>query len=142
MKKFKPCKRLRIHTLESGYSDPREVLLHAAFQTLEDLIHEKMFKMVDWKWNETQSAIYDEWMALHEWWTKIRPNRKDPFDDPECPELDMSQDMNGFTLWKTDEEHAKWSEFAKKSSEWEEACNKEDDEMLHRLINTRLYMWT
>ena len=140
-------KILKIHTLEKGYADPREVVLHACFQCVENMINEDMFKNIDWTWDEYHRDFYKELIALHEWWTVTRPARVDPLDcvvgRPEFNFDEHKKDPNvPWMRFKSDEEAKAWREACLISDAWEESCNKEDDEMLHRLVNIRLGMWT
>jgi hypothetical protein len=133
-------KTLKIRTLDSGYSDPREVILHAAFQCLVDLFEEHMFTMIDWRWNDDISKVYDEMQALYRWWIMERPNRakKSPLDAYDGPKPSMD---GGFFRFEGDDLKG-WREACDAENAFERACNEEDKEMLHRLINIREYLWT
>jgi hypothetical protein len=51
-------KRLKITTLEKGWHDKDELLLHAAFQLLTDFVEqERPDKIVDWEFDEQHRAI-------------------------------------------------------------------------------------
>lgn len=139
-------KYLKITTLDKGYSDPREVILHACFQCVENLINEHMFKKIDWTWCEYQQNVYNELMALHEWWTVTRPARVDPIDSVVGPEFNFDEhkkDQNvPWMCFKSEEDSKKWSAICLASNQWESDCDKEDDDMLRRLVAIRIGLWT
>ena len=73
---------LKIRTLEKGWYDKDEELLHAAFQLLTDFIEqEKPDKIVDWNADESDRKAWKEIKSLCSWWKKERPARKSPPDD-------------------------------------------------------------
>ena len=73
---------LKIHTLEKGWCDKDEILLHAAFQLLVDFIEqEKPDKIVDWHADEIHEKAWKEIKSLYSWWKEERPVRKNPLDD-------------------------------------------------------------
>lgn len=141
-------KVLKIRTLDKGYADPREVMLHACFQSLVDLIEERMFDRIDWQWNEYHQQNYKEMIELYNWWIVKRPNRKDPLlaEGVKSPDIDFTPaEEKGFFLmnqrWSSPEAQQRWNEVCKASQTFED-CNNEDKEMLHRLVNIREDMWT
>jgi len=75
-------KRLKITTLDKGWHDKDEVLLHAAFQLLADFVEEEQpDKIVDWNADELHKSVWEEITGLYKWWTKTRPKRRSPLDD-------------------------------------------------------------
>ena len=58
-------KRLKITTLDKGWYDKDEVLLHVAFQLLTDFVEqERPDKIVDWDFDEQHKAAWEEITAL------------------------------------------------------------------------------
>ena len=54
-------KRLKITTLDKGWHDKDEVLLHAAFQLLADFVEkERPEKIVDWDFDEQHKVTWAE----------------------------------------------------------------------------------
>ena len=54
-------KRLKIATLDKGWHDKDDLLLHAAFQLLADFVEqEHPEKIVDWNANELHKSAWDE----------------------------------------------------------------------------------
>ena len=75
-------KRLKITTLDKGWHDKDEVLLHAAFQLLTDFVEkEQPDKIVDWGADELHQRAWEEITGLYKWWTETRPKRRSPLDD-------------------------------------------------------------
>jgi len=73
---------LKINTLEKGWYDKDEVLLHSAFQLLIDFVEqEKPDKTVDRNVNESHRKAWKEIKFLYGWWKKGRPTRKSPLED-------------------------------------------------------------
>lgn len=131
-------KVLKIRTLDKGYADPREVMLHACFQSLVDLIEEHMFDMIDWQWNEYHQHNYKEMMELYSWWVVKRPKRRDPLFDYHGPRPEIKTGVIRFD----DPNLEGWHKACELSNKFEEDCNNEDKEMLHRLVNIREAMLT
>jgi len=70
-------KYLKITTLDKGWQDRDEILLHAAFQVLVDFMEgESPAEIIDWDADAVSKKAWDECNALYRWWTKIRPKRK------------------------------------------------------------------
>ena len=86
-----------------------------------------------------------EILALYKWWKEVRPQRGDPYE------------ISGWTAWcerrredslllfaedKTEEERAKTTHLLEVLRKIEEDYDKEDEEMLIRLIKIRKHLWT
>ena len=141
-------KRLKITTLDKGWHDKDEVLLHAAFQLLADFVEgERPEKIVDWDFDEQHKVAWAEITSLYKWWTKTRPKRRSPLDDKKLkrppfkfkkiPGSDMRElvtpDKKKYAAYyQALEEHARLE------NEWYE----EDQRNLHRLIDVRGFLWT
>ena len=75
-------KYLKIQTLEKGWHDKDEILLHAAFQLLVDFVEkEDPGRIVDWNSDESHKHAWKEIRELYKWWKGKRPSRKSPLDD-------------------------------------------------------------
>jgi len=141
-------KRLKITTMDKGWHDKDEVLLHAAFQLLADFVEEERpEKIVDWDFDEQHKVAWAEITALYEWWKKARPRRRSPLDDKKLkrppfklkkiPGSDLRQwvrsDKKKYAAYyQALEEHARLE------NQWYE----EDQRNLHRLIDVRGFLWT
>jgi hypothetical protein len=144
--------QLKIQAL-SGYHDRVEVLLHAAFQVLVDFMEkEEPDKLINWESDAGHSKVWKEMKELYVWYTKRRPNRKDPLDNPKlkCPSLKTKKITNkkkpGHDLYfLLDYNHKKYKAYDKAIKEFqrlEVQWREEDQKNLHRLIDVRGYLWT
>jgi len=76
-------KRLQIDTLEKGWAEWDELMLHAAFQCLVDAIEKDRIDRRGWSSDKEGRRIWKEIKTLYDWW-KARPNRvieDDPIEE-------------------------------------------------------------
>lgn len=88
-----------------------------------------------------------EILALYKWWTEVYPNRPDPHDASGWSEYcdrkrEEGKGMSFFSEPKDPELRAFGDRALMKTREIEEAYEKEDEEMLIRLIKIRNSLWT
>jgi hypothetical protein len=90
-----------------------------------------------------------EILALYKWWTEVYPNRPDPHDASGWTEYcDRKREEHGETGLSFMKESANpelralGDRALMKTREIEEAYEKEDEEMLIRLIKIRNSLWT
>jgi len=87
-----------------------------------------------------------EQKELYIWWTETRPNRPDPYDasgwSDYCSRMDEKYPNSIFHSAKTPEEEEESSIAHSKLSELEALYDKEDEEMLLKLIKIRKSLWT
>jgi len=93
-----------------------------------------------------QAETAKEILELYNWWTKIYPNRPDPMDasgwSAYCEQIRQSgRDFLDFED-RTDEEQQQSGRALDLSNEIEDKYNKEDEEMMIRLIRIRHSLWT
>ena len=96
-----------------------------------------------------QAIKAKEILALYKWWTEVYPNRPDPHDESGWSRYcDLKrEEFEGSGLGfmqesKNPETRALGESALKKTREIEEAYEKEDEEMLIRLIKVRGSLWT
>ena len=142
-------KYLKIETLEKGWHDKDEILLHAAFQLLVDFVEkEQPDKIVDWNSNEAHKHAWKEIRELYKWWKEKRPSRKSPLVDDKklkmppmkfkkIPESELSQRVE-----PDKKKYAKYYQALKKHGRLEKKWEEEDQRNLHRLIEIRGFLWT
>jgi hypothetical protein len=141
-------KRLKMTTLDKGWHDKDEVLLHAAFQLLTDFVEqERPEKIVDRSADELHKNAWEEITGLYKWRKKARPKRRSPLDDKKLkqppfkfkkiPGSDMRElvrpDKKKYAAY-----YQALAEHARLEREWDE----EDQRNLHRLIEIRGFLWT
>ena len=133
---------LEITTLEKGWHDKDNVLLHACFQLLTDFMEkEKPGQMIDYNWDSAHRKVWKELNSLYKWWTEIRPNRKDPYDLIEKNPIPRPQreEMGGPEVQK---KYKRYYSLLNKAGEIEKKWLEEDQKNLHRLIEIRSHLWT
>jgi hypothetical protein len=87
-----------------------------------------------------------EIIDLYVWWTAVRPNRPDPIDASGWSAIcEKRREQHGNELfWEDNSKAAKkeTQEALKRSHEMEEEQEREDEEMMIRLIKVRRSLWT
>lgn len=92
---------------------------------------------------QAESAM--ETLALYNWWKNDRPNRPEPMDASGWSDIcERRRQKYDDIMWEdeTDEEKTSTRAALDKCHELEEAYDKEDEEMLIRLIKVRRALWT
>ncbi len=93
-----------------------------------------------------QAKAAKEMLELYTWWKEVYPNRPDPYDASGWSAYCDMRRAKGYDLLdmedKTPEEAEMCRTALDKSREIEEAYNKEDEEMMIRLIKIRESLWT
>jgi len=154
MPQKKPYNVLRISTLSRTWHDKDEIMLHACFQILVDFIEDECSPgVVNWAYDARHRKTKKELDFLYKWWKEIRPARFDPFLDddslvrPTGKELLGPPNEKGHRKWmggsaELKKKYPKYYKAMEQSWKLEEKWIKEDQEMLHRLIDVRREMWT
>ncbi len=141
-------KYLKIETLEKGWQDKDEILLHAAFQLLVDFVErEDPGKIVDWNSDEAHKHAWKEIRELYKWWKEKRPSRKSPLDDKKLKIPPMKfKKIPGSELSQLVEpdkkKYANYYQALKKHRRLEKKWEEEDQRNLHRLVEIRGFLWT
>ena len=138
---------LKIETLDKGWCDRDQVLLHAAFQILVDFIEKEHPESIDWNSNGLHRRGWREMKRLYRWWKETRPNRKSPLDDDRLPspplKLKKVPDSDLSEWVKPDKKkYAKYYEALDRHNKLEQKWHKEDQRNHHRLIEIRSFLWT
>jgi len=141
-------KYLKIQTLEKGWHDKDEMLLHAAFQLLVDFVEkEDPGRIVNWNSDESHKHAWKEIRELYKWWKEKRPSRKSPLDDKKLKIPPMKfKKIPGSELSQLVEpdkkKYAKYYQAIKKHARLEVKWEEEDQRNLHRLVEIRGFLWT
>lgn len=90
---------------------------------------------------DKEIKYYTELYALYDWWVNIRPKRVDPYD-AEIFSVCGSNIMSDKWKQENPELCERHNMTCKDAWEIEEAYDKEDQDMLHRLIDVRRGLWT
>ena len=141
-------KYIKITTLNKGWHDTDELLLHAAFQLLVDFIEkEHPDKMTDWSFDQTHRQAWKDIIKLYKWWKHKRPNRKNPIEDKNIrrPPFVTRKVLSKQYCEIVPPDRKKYSDYyraLKKQIKLEDNWYREDELMLHKLIEVRKYLWT
>ena len=147
--------RIKIKTLKPGYHDKDLMMLHACFGLLVDYVErEKPFEW--WGWDQSPDEAPPEAVeikALYSWWKESYLKRETPLD-----QLPDELRPKAFSTWKKnpdgglsfgpEERTHEELEYPAYTKAFDETCalenkwEKEDDEMLMRLVKIRPYLWT
>ena len=147
------------------YYDKDTIMLHANFKMLVDYVEIELKSLFDTDDIISELELYVEngnegipsWEKhyievyyLYKWWTEQRPIREDGLSSSGYYELLKEYDVDEDTLsyfsesWRKQnpELYSKIDSSYRTSSEIENSYDKEDQEMLHRLIDIRQSLWT
>ena len=93
-----------------------------------------------------QAKAAKEILELYTWWTEVYPKRLDPHDAGGWTEYCENRRKSGYDFFDMDDKSPEEVEQCRialdKSQEIEDAYNKEDEEMMIRLIKIRQSLWT
>ena len=158
-----PINVVRIPTLPPTWTDADSRVLHGLFAILVDVVEKEDIFNHNAYWEDWKDGL-QEIAQLYDWWKNKRPLRQDPtdwwvaqcakegldkafhyeHDAPPAPE-DGEPKVIGLIsrkVWRSSEAEARHRELLLQSSDMERQQEAEDDEMLHRLIDIRGYLWT
>lgn len=136
---------LRPSTLEPGYHDPCDRILHAAMEDLRQF-YELGVQDIVWDADDDHQAAYEEIKAIYNWWVNVYPHREENMDAelpvPECP--DHIPDGFGWMFnedFENDPTVQEWKRISDLRYQREMDWIKEEEEMLIRLIKIRTMLW-
>ncbi len=141
-------KYLKIRTLDKGWHDKDNVLLHAAFQLLVDFVEqEQPDKIVDSSFDEPHRQAWKEIKSLYRWWKETRPARRSPLDDKKLksPPLRFKKIPGSEFSEMVEPDKKKYAAYyqaLKEDARLEQKWYEEDQRNLHRLIEIRPFLWT
>ena len=141
-------KYLKIQSLDKGWHDRDEIILHSAFQALVYFVEgEKPDQIVDWNHNAMHKRAWKEITSLYRWWKEQRPARRSPLDDKRLcvPPLKFKRVLDSDYSALIEPDKKKYAEYyraLKRHGKLEEQWHEEDQHNLHRLIDIRDFLWT
>lgn len=135
-------------TLQPGYCDERELLLHASFGILCDFVERELDQdtcIVNWEADEHHLNAWKEMNAIRDWWIKYQTKEDTLPDYPSKPKTD-GDDEEGYLDILDREEGTDFDIECKRVSNeifsTEDRWETEAEEMLIRLAKIRVYLWT
>jgi len=116
-------------------------ILYGNFQILVDFVENEIAAdIVDWSADKKHQEIYDEFMFLYKWWTKLRPMRDTKI--PSIHDFGYEENQPLFSINHNDPRYRQYSKAIDSYFEKEQEYDNEDTEMLIRLISIRKWLWT
>lgn len=73
-------KLLKLRSLPDQWIDKDQLILHAAFQLLQDFVEREKAERIAWNHDSRSAKAWREIRSLYRWWKKIRPDRRSPLD--------------------------------------------------------------
>ena len=140
-------KVLKLHGLPDNWVDKDRLILHAAFQLLKDFVELERPERLDWGHDERFARAWREIRALHRWWTKTRPRRRDPLDAKGLRKPPLRfEPVHGKPYSKLAAydvtKYRPYRRALSKQVAYERRCLNEDQRNLHRLVKVRPFLWT
>ncbi len=142
-------KKLTIRTLNKGWHDRDEMLLHASFQILIDFVDkEHPGDIIDWSATRKHKKVWKEICRLYKWWKKDRPVRKSPLEDKKLKtppvkfEKIPGSNCSRLLSFRKKKKYLRYYKAIDKAIQLEEKWAKEDQKNLHRLVKIRPFLWT
>ena len=131
---MQPSNLLKIESLDKGWCDKDHVLLHACFQLLTDFVEKEMPKYPHINWNV---PVNNRNFVIKE----IAFNADNAEGTDAAGTRDMRKEFGELYNW--------WQKWKKKKAANRKSSFEEDhadylkeNEMLKKLIDVRMYMWT
>ena len=131
---MQPANLLKINSLSDGWRDKDSVLLHACFQLLSDFVEQEIPKYPFINWNipvDNMNFVMRD----------VQFNAGNTEDVNSANTRDIKKEFEELYAWW---QEWKKKEDIKKNSTFEEdhADYLKENEMLKKLIDLRMYMWT
>ncbi len=153
---------IKLKRLDPGYHDPETLLFYSMFEIFEEFMKTQLADShVKWvltkddfeKWMieddpksvekeiKSRNDLWDEMNAIYDWWIDVYPNREDTL--PEYPTLPKEWGLLSVFNEDFDDEEImiEYKRVIKIHLEMEEGWNKEDEEMMIRLVKIHANLW-
>ena len=132
---MEPANILKIESLPGGWRDKDHVLLHACFQLLSDFVEQEIPKFPHINWNVPANSTNAAMIK------GIQFDQNVAEENASAGTRDIKKEFEELYAWW--QEWKKRDETERKSTfEEEHADYLEENKMLKRLIDLRMYMWT
>jgi len=131
---LQPANLLKIKSLSKGWRDKDSVLLHACFQLLSDFVEQEIPKFPHINWNVSADVSNSVFKGI-----EFTPGSTE--ENASTNTRDIKKEFEELYAW--------WQEWKKKDEIKKNSTFEEDhadylieNEMLRKLIDLRMYMWT
>ena len=138
-------KYLKISTLDKGWQETDEMMLHAVMQLLVDYVEKQMpDQIVDWTSDDQHIHAWDVIKDTYDWWVNRRPARVDPLQNIELPDDYMmfsepDERGNSLVLWG---DYPETRQALLDAGRLEQERYEEDTSFLLDVIKIRHMLWT
>ena len=150
---------IKLKRLDPGYHDPDILLFYSMFEIFEGFMKTQLTDShVKWvltkddfeEWWEEKDVekemkkrndLWDEMNTIYDWWINVYPNREGTL--PEYPKIPKEWGLMAVFNEDFDDEEImiEYKKIIKIHLKMEEDWNKEDEEMMHRLIKIHSNLW-
>lgn len=138
---------IRPRTLQLGYHDERNRLLHANMECLSGFL-EHGVDHVNWEGSsEAHGEAYREMIAINTWWTLLWPDRDDitPNGQPLTPLPSLPEEWGEMSIlnkkYRNEPIMLEFSRVSAEHSENRHVWDQEEVDMLKRLMEIHQYLW-
>lgn len=131
---------IRPKTLEVGYHDPDERILHACMEDLRQY-YERGAIHVEWNSDPHHQHVYKEMTDIYTWWTKEFPTREEDWEKANpSPDVD-SKRLFSNGKHKNDPDVVEWHRVRELQREAEVKWAQDEEDMLIKLMKIRRSLW-
>ncbi len=140
-------KLLKLRGLPDHWIDKDHLILHAAFQCLRDFMERERPERIIWNDDPRSAKAWREIRYLYRWWTKIRPNRREPLNAKglKCPPMKFEPVPGKPYSLCVPYDKKKYRPYLRalsRQAALEKRWLDEDQRNLHCLVAIRPYLWT
>ncbi len=128
---MEPANLLKIKSLNDGWRDKDSVLLHACFQLLEDFVEDELPRFPHINWTVTENRMNISMKGI-----QFNGEEQAP-DDSRDIKKEILELYDWWQVWKQEMPGDKTNSFNE-----DHALYEKENEMLKKLIDLRMYLWT
>lgn len=126
-------------SLEPNYYDPDTRILYATMDMVKEFVDITQHT-IEWEDNEHHAAVWKELQIVYGWWTDKYPTREEEL--PDFPDVDNVKILGEHSEeHKDDADVIEWRRVADLHHKIEEEWDREEEEMLIRVMKLRKYLW-
>ena len=129
---MQPSNMLKIDSLGEGWRDKDSVLLHACFQLLSDFVEDEMPTFPHINWNMPDDRMNATMREI-----QFNASEEQAPGNTRDIKKEFLELYNWWQEWKKEKEEDKNQSFEEDHADYEK-----ENEMLKRLIDLRMYLWT
>lgn len=121
------------------YHDPREQILYATMDMVKQFV-DITGDQINWDSDPDHAHVWAELQVVYDWWVNKYPNREDNL--PDYPDVDDEKILGEKREeCRNDPDVKEWDRIATIHRNAEEEWEREEEEMLIRVMKVRAYLW-